>query len=250
MQQAQGGSAATRMRGWCEGRQGYSTRAPQGIILLVDVALFTLSENELCVFLHAREKDPFRGAMALPGGYVRPDEDASALGAATRVLQQKVGVRAPYLEQLGTYSGPHRDPGGWSATVAYFALVPKEDLVTDGMRGVWVPVSKIPGLAFDHGQIVADAIDRIRNKSAYSSLPVFLAGEQFTLARLHAVYEAILGTPIDRVSFRRRMDEIGAIEPIKGVLQTGQKNRPAQIYRRRASLQDRVASLTRGFGAR
>lgn len=225
-------------------------RKPQGIILLVDVALFTIADNRLAVLLHERDKEPYPGAMALPGGYVRPQEDASVLAAARRVLQQKIGVVAPYLEQLGTYSGPHRDPGGWSATVAYFALVPRDLVDAGGMRGQWVPINKLPGLAFDHSTIVADAIERISNKTAYSSLPAFLAGERFTLPHLQSVYEAILGQSIDNVTFRRRMDEIDAIEPIKGAFLTGQKNRPAQLYRLKAGLRDSLAVLMRGFAGR
>ena len=82
-------------------------------------------------------------------------------------------------------------------------------------------------------EIIRAAVDRVRNKSNYSSLPVHLCGEPFTLPQLQAVYEAILGEPINKVSFRRKMDELDMLEPIDGAMETGRANRPAQLYRLR-----------------
>jgi 8-oxo-dGTP diphosphatase len=227
-------------------------RKPQGIIALVDVALFSLVDNELCVLLHRREREPFAGALALPGGYVRPGEDDSTIEAARRVLATKAGVKAPFLEQLATYSGPSRDPGGWSMSVAYFALVNRTELTVEGERGLWTPVSKTSRLAFDHSQMVADAVDRIRKRSAYSILPAFLAGDQFTLSGLQKIYETILGEPINAVSFRRRIEEMDAIEPIKGVKAYTGASRPAQVFRIRKSIKAHLyrATLDRGFATR
>ena len=226
------------------------SRKPQGIIALVDVALFTLAESGLCVLVHERPNDPFRGVLALPGGYIRPTEDADVPAAARRVLSDKIGIVAPYLEQLGTYSGAARDPGGWSLSIAYYALAPREQVDAAGMKGRWLNVSRKTRLAFDHNQIVSEAVARIRTKSAYSSLPAYLAGESFTLPHLQTVYEAVLGMPIDKVSFRRRMVEIDAIEPIKGQFSSGQQSRPAQIYRIRPELKSSLRMLLRGFGGR
>lgn len=227
-------------------------RKPQGIIALVDVALFSLVDEEVCVLLHRREKEPFLGALALPGGYIRPAEDDSTIAAARRVLATKAGVKAPFLEQLATYSGPDRDPGGWSISVAYFALVDRGELTVEGDRGIWTPVRKASRLAFDHSQIVADAMSRIRTRSAYSILPAFLAGEQFTLSGLQKVYEAILGEPINTVSFRRRIEEMDAIEPIKGLKASTGASRPAQVYRIRKAIRANLnrATLDRGFATR
>ncbi len=225
-------------------------RSPQGIIVLVDVLLFTLVNGTLSVLLHKRPAEPFAGALALPGGYVRPQEDKTTLAAAKRVLKQKIGVDAPYLEQLKTYSGSDRDPGGWSVSVAYFALIAREEAEAADQTGVWKAVDGALRLAFDHRTMVADAVERIRNKSAYSSLPAFLAGPVFTLGQLQKIYESVLGVPLEKVTFRRRIEEIGAIEAVEGAMVTGRRSRPAQLYRIKPEHRSTLGIMARGFNGR
>jgi len=220
------------------------------LICTVDVVLLTLRDNALHVLLHRREREPFKGAMALPGGYVHADEDGSTWDAAARVLKEKVGTTSPYLEQLATFSGPRRDPRGWSVAVAYYALVPASVLPPDEAGVQVLPVGRLPPLAFDHAEIVALAVERVRAKSQYSSLPVYLCGESFTLPQLQAVYEAVLGESINKVSFRRKVEELGMVEPIEGALETGRANRPAQLYRLRKAYRHSLSTLDRGLGPR
>jgi 8-oxo-dGTP diphosphatase len=120
-----------------------------------------------------------------------------------RVLRDKTGIVSPYLEQLATFSGRGRDPRGWSISVAYYALVPPAVIERAGHPEVLLmPIDRIQGLPFDHRQIVEAAVERMRNKSSYSSLPVYLCGESFTLPQLQSVYEALLGELLNKVSFR------------------------------------------------
>ena len=194
------------------------------------VVLLTLVEQQLHAVLLRRQAAPFAGVWALPGGFIHTEEDADAKASAARVLRTKVGIEGAYLEQLATFSGPARDPRGWSISVAHVALVPA-DLLARGAAGLrWHPVDALPALAFDHAQIVAQAVARVRSKSQYSSLPVHLCGERFTLPQLQAVYEALLGEPLNKVSFRRRIDEMDLLEPIEGE-RTGGAHRPAQLWR-------------------
>ncbi len=111
------------------------------------------------------------------------------------------------------------------------------------------PVNQLKTLPFDHKEIVLAPVDRVRNKSSYSSLPVYLCGEQFTLPRLQAVYEAILGEPINKVSFRRKMDELDMLEAVDGALEAGRANRPAQIYRLKSQYRNRLALSGRSMMA-
>ena len=206
----------------------------KSIICTVDVVLLCLRGQTLHVALWRRDRAPFEGSPALPGGYIHQEEDTDALDAATRILREKTGIASPYLEQLGTFSGVARDPRGWSISIAYYALVPaelieREPAMSSGL--VLQAVDSLKGLPFDHGEIVRAAVARVRSKSSYSSLPVYLCGERFTLPRLQAVYEVVLGEPINKVSFRRKMDELDILEPIEGALETGRANRPAQLYR-------------------
>lgn len=223
--------------------------AGEQVICTVDVVLLTLRRGALHVLMLPRDREPFEGVPALPGGYIRADEDRSAWHAAERVLKQKAGVASPYLEQLATFSGPDRDPRGWSVAIAYYALVPESFLVAGGQDANLLPVARLPELAFDHKAIVQLAVSRVQGKSQYSSLPVHLCGDKFTLPQLQAVYEAVLGEPINKVSFRRKVEELGIVEPIEGEMETGRANRPAQLYRLRREYRRSLSVLERGINA-
>ena len=217
------------------------------IICTVDVVLLTLIDRRLKVLLHRRPAEPHAGAWALPGGFIHPQDDATAWHAAERVLRHKTGLVSPYLEQLATYSGAERDPRGWSVSIVYFALVDADaSALTLGDALRWVPVDRVPRLPFDHADIIELAVQRVRSKSLYSSLPVYLCGDTFTLPQLQGVYEAVLGEPINKVSFRRKVDELGVLEPVDGAM-TGGAHRPAQLYRLKAPFRRQLSMLHRGL---
>lgn len=200
-------------------------------IVTVDTTLFTLVDGRLCILLLRREKDPFAGALALPGGYVHVDKDATSADTAERVIREKVGIAPPFLEQLFTFSGGFRDPRGWSVSIAYVALVPGTQLdgaLHDAVEVV--PVDHLPDMPFDHRRIIDKALERIRGKSTYSSLPAFLLPELFTLPELQRVYEQVIGASIDKVTFRRRILEQGLVEEAAGKTEK-RRGRPAQLYR-------------------
>ncbi|WCM89349.1 NUDIX hydrolase [Acidovorax sp. NCPPB 3576] len=225
-----------------------SSAASTTVICTVDTVLLTLQGGALHVLLVRRDKAPYAGAWALPGGYIHAQDDADAQASAARVLREKAGLQSPYLEQLATFSGLARDPRGWSLAVAYCALVPGEAL--QGLpprQGVkLVPVDALQPLPFDHRAMVDAALARVRNKSLYSSLPVHLCGELFTLPQLQAVYEAVLGEPLNKVSFRRKMDELDMLEPAPGMVQGG-AHRPAQMYRLRPAFRKALALSPRAL---
>ncbi|NDY93477.1 NUDIX hydrolase [Ideonella livida] len=219
------------------------------VICTVDIVLLTLVDAELQVALLQRDREPFQGALALPGGYIHPQEDDSAWDAAARVLRDKAGLPNPYLEQLATFSGPGRDPRGWSLSVAYCALVPAAELAAPTAGPLVLrPVARLPSLPFDHRAIIDTAVARVRTKSQYSSLPVYLCGQVFTLPQLQAVYEAVLGEPVNKVSFRRKMDELAMLEPVEGAMTTGGAHRPAQLWRLRKPFERRLSLSERGLG--
>lgn len=219
--------------------------AHPAVICTVDVVLLTLLQDTLHTALLRRDKAPFAGALALPGGYIHAQEDADTQASAARVLREKVGLQSPYLEQLATFSGPVRDPRGWSLAVAYCALVPAALL--EGSALELVAVSALPPLPFDHRAMVEAAVARVRNKSQYSSMPVHLCAEPFTLPELQRVYEAVLGEPLNKVSFRRKMEELGMLEPMPGAMQTGAAHRPAQMYRLKPAFRCSLSTSLRGL---
>ncbi len=197
-------------------------------ILTVDAVLLTIVNDELHVALHQRENSPFQGHWALPGGYIHADTDDSAKAAVARVLQDKLQVHSPYLEEFGTFSGPVRDPRGWSLTVVYYALVPA---LAPSARVQLFAIPQLPNLPFDHAHIVASVIARVRNKAGYSSLPVHLCPPEFTIPELHAAYEAVLGEKLNIANFRRKLDDLAVLEPIEGALRSAGRSRPSQLYR-------------------
>ncbi len=213
-------------------------------LVTVDIALFTLQDGQLSIGLMRRTQPPFDGMWALPGGYIHPQEDAHAHDAATRILHQKTGVVSPYLEEFGTVSGIGRDPRGWSLSVIHFALVPPSVLV----GGVELfPVDALPPVAFDHAHIIAQVVARIRSKASYSSLPMHLCAEEFTIPELHAVYQSIMGTPLAMAGFRRKLEDLDAIEAITGAIRPTGKSRPAQLYRIKPAFKTVLSVRERGF---
>jgi 8-oxo-dGTP diphosphatase len=202
----------------------------QTIQVTVDIVVFTVHEETLQVLLIERGIDPFKGRYALPGGFVRAEETLEK--AAFRELLEETGTKDVYLEQLYTFGDPHRDPRGRVVTVAYYALVPtdKSPLLagTDAATAGWYPVSTLPPLAFDHKKIVEYAVDRLRNKLEYTNVGFQLLPAKFTLSALQALQEAILGKPLDKRNFRRKVLGLGLVKPSKEMQATGRK--PAQLF--------------------
>lgn len=213
----------------------------------VDVAIFSVLGDELQVLLVQRAAapgEPFPGHWALPGGFVDVAQDATLEACASRKLREKTGVASPYLEQLGSWGGATRDPRGWSSTHVYFALLPAREL--QPARGAnaadvaWFAVDRLPPrlkLAFDHAQILATAVERLRSKVEYTSLPAFLLPEPFTLPQLQHAYEVVLGRPVDKSGFRTRMLAADFLLEA-GQMETAAK-RPPMGYR----LKDRSAPV-------
>ncbi|HEX2658169.1 MAG TPA: NUDIX domain-containing protein [Polyangia bacterium] len=224
------------------------SRLRSEIICTVDVVLLTLDQDRLKLALLRRDRDPFRHVLTLPGGFVHADDDDDAEAAARRVLREKAGIVCPYLEQLGAFSGRARDPRGWSVSVVYFALVPSGILQRPRSSALTlVGATQVRNLPFDHQAIVAAALARIRSKSTYSSLPVHLCGPTFTLPRLQAVYEAVLGQPLNKVTFRRKLEELAILEPVEGSREGGRAHRPAQLYRLKDRYQGRLMTSPRAL---
>jgi len=198
------------------------------IIHTVDVVLFTIKDERLHVALVKRNASPFDGQFSLPGGYIHAQDDDNCLLTADRVLKEKVLIDASYLEQLKTFSGKFRDPRGWSLSVVYFALVSCSKLLNKEIK--LVNVDNLRSLPFDHEEIINYALNRIRNKSQYSSLPCYFLDKEFTLPEIQKIYEICINEPINKVTFRKKIIELGVVEEISGKLKRSGAFRPAQLY--------------------
>jgi 8-oxo-dGTP diphosphatase len=206
----------------------------------VDIVLFRLSNKKLNVYLVRRpndENEPFKGMLAIPGGYVRVQVDENVEATAQRVMKEKLKIKdSVYMEQLQTFSGAKRDPRGWSMSLAYCVLMPEKDSnMVDG--GEWFDVDSIDTklLAFDHKDILAAAIVRVRSKANYSVLPAYFLDKEFTLHELKDAYEQVLMKPLDKSTFRSRILALDMLEEIQGKMKSGHQ-RPAQLYRIKSSI--------------
>ena len=180
-----------------------------------------------------RLAEPFAGRAALPGGFVHVDEDDDVEATARRVLAEKAGAAPSHLEQLAVFSGPDRDARGWSLSVAFVALYPRPaEGAAEEAQILFAPAHEVGGLPFDHDAIVATAIERVRVKAGYSSLPLRLIGETFTVPEAHSVYETLLGAPLDRAAFRRKLLESGFVEETGAMRPPSTAApRPTRLYR-------------------
>jgi 8-oxo-dGTP diphosphatase len=176
----------------------------------VDVVAFTLLESRLSVLVVERGIDPWRGTLALPGGFVKPAEDLEA--AARRELTEETGVVAtePVLEQLRSYGAPDRDPRARTVSVAHLAVLAEPvtpSAGTDAASASWRPVDDVrhQPLAFDHARILDDAVERLASKLEYTAVATAFLPEEFTLAELRAVYEVVWGRPLDPGNFQRKV---------------------------------------------
>ena len=182
------------------------------VAVTVDVVVFTIRNEALQVLLVERGQEPFRGAWALPGGFVQPHEDLDAAAARELLEETNVSVGVPYLEQLGSYGSPGRDPRMRVITVAYWAACAELEQPRGGGDAAYsdlVPLAKIERggirLAFDHGRIVEDAVKRLRSKLEYTALATKFCPPKFTISELRRVYETIWGTRLDPGNFQRKI---------------------------------------------
>jgi 8-oxo-dGTP diphosphatase len=174
--------------------------------------------------------------------------DESLDDAAGRALEAKVGLGGVFTEQLYTFGEPGRDPRTRVISVTYYALVQADRLqaIVDGRTDRELRLADVvagPGgieargtdgaplhLAFDHAAILGAAVTRIRGKLDYAPIGFELLPEAFTLLDLRRVHEAILGRPLNKDSFRRKVLDRGLVEPT-GDLARGLGHRPAALYR-------------------
>jgi 8-oxo-dGTP diphosphatase len=217
----------------------------------VDIVALTVRSGRLVALLIRRLLEPFAGRGALPGGFMLAGETPRQ--AALRELKEETGVVPPgHLEQLRTYGPVGRDPRGDVLTVAYLLLAPSWEAPApggDSKSAEWTDVGAAGGLAFDHDRILADGLERARSKLEYTALALSFVPEEFTMAQLRGVYEAVWGTSLDPRNFSRKVLGSQIIEPTGRVTGSGAPGRaapgrPATLYRAEAGLDPTSTALS------
>lgn len=213
----------------------YNKTAYDAPVVTVDSVLFTWHETQLKVLLVQRSDYPDKGLWGLPGGFVDLQQDATLEDTAMRKLREKTGVVPPYLDQLHTFGNATRDKRSWSVTVCYTALMAYQECAAhiatvSDVR--WVSLAQLGKLllAFDHGMIISDARERLRQKALYSIVPAYALPEIFTLPELQQLHEVLLDKSLQRKSFYRRIEQAALLEDT-GVKRAESGGRPATLYR-------------------
>ena len=197
----------------------------------VDVTVFTVAGGRLAVVLVRRAEWPHAGKWAIPGGFVEIDESLER--AALRELREETGLKAGFLEQLGAFGRPDRDPRERVITVVYISLAPFEQLQleagSDAADARLFFVDDLPELAFDHARILGHAVERLRDRLDTEGVVQRLMPESFTLTELQQACEAVSGEPIDKRNFRKKLKALDVVAPTGEVRRDG-PSRPARLY--------------------
>ncbi|WP_066014755.1 NUDIX hydrolase [Endozoicomonas atrinae] len=199
-------------------------------LISVDLVAFQLSEkNSLQVLAHQLPENKY---PQLPAGRIEPESDHCLEDTAKRQLNRLTANPATYFEQVITIGDNKRDSRGWSLTVVYYVLLHPGNEQSLQAGGVWVDIvngQPATPLAYDHSQLVMEALDRLRNKLQYSALPVYLLPAEFTLSDIQNVFSVVLDKAPPMRSIRNRFLNCDLLED------TGKKrygsNRPATLYK-------------------
>lgn len=201
------------------------------IPVAVDCVIFGYEDDELKLLLYPRRFDPFKGEWSLMGGFVQDSE--SMEHTVERVLQQTVGLENIFVEQVGAYSDPERDPGGRVISMAYYALIRIDEHdkeLVDVKGGKWWPITERPELIFDHSQMVSDALEKLQNKATFELIGRELLPKTFTLTQLNNLYNAIFQRKFNAGNFRKKLATLNVLDKLKTKDMQGSK-RGAFFYK-------------------
>ncbi len=176
------------------------------LLAAIDCIIFGFDGEELKLLLIKRGFEPEKGKWSLMGGFVQKNETLES--AAERVLNQLTGLSGVYMEQLHTFSKVNRDPIERTLSVAYFALIDihkYETQISADFHAEWFSLSKLPGLIFDHDEMVNMAKKKLKYKAALHPLLFELLPDRFTLPKLQSLYESVYETEFDKRNFSRKL---------------------------------------------
>jgi len=206
----------------------------QNIKVAVDAVVFGYTSKEgLSLLLIKRGVEPFKNSWALPGGLVHDDE--SLEDAIQRELKEEAGININYLEQLYSFGKPGRDPRNRVVSITYYGLVKPDafelNASTDANDAAWFNIKNLPGLAFDHSEMIDIAHNRLKNKILYEPIGFELLEEKFPFSELEKLYMAVLDRPIDRRNFKKKVTKFGFLEETSEKQSLDGAGRPGNLFR-------------------
>ncbi len=186
------------------------------LLMAIDCIIFGFDGKHLKGLFIKRGFEPQKDKWSLMGGFVKKTESVDA--AAARILHELTGLTDIYMEQLFCFGEVERDPGSRVISVAYFTLIKIDDYAEDLMdthNAKWIELGKMPGLIFDHRDMVKLAKERLQQKVANHPIGFALLPDKFTLPQMQNLYEAIYETPLDKRNFTRKILSLGILNKLK-----------------------------------
>lgn len=197
----------------------------------IDCIILAFQRGEMKLLLQQRDFEPHKGTWSLMGGFV--EENESLDDAAKRILAELTGLKSVFMQQVNAFGSVNRDSEARVISIAYYALLNLDKYNPELNRrnnAYWENVNNLPKLLFDHEEMVTQALSILRNKISIDPLGFNLLPQLFTLSQLQSLHEAVLGEPIDKRNFRKRINEMHFIEKTELIDKTGSK-RGAYLYR-------------------
>lgn len=197
-----------------ENSMKYCYRYPHPAVT-TDCVIFTFHEEKLKVLLIQRGIEPFKGVWALPGGFLGMEETVEE--CARRELREETGLEGCHIKQLRVFSSPDRDPRERVITIPFYALARWQEVTgaDDAENAEWKDADALPPLAFDHAEIINEALSALKQDIYFEPVGFELLNETFTMTELQKVYEAILGKEFDRRNFAKKMKHIKVLSPLE-----------------------------------
>lgn len=213
----------------------------------IDCVVFGFDLQQINILLLKMKES---GQWLLPGGFIHKEEDMDR--AASRILEERTGIKLPYLKQFYTFGDTHRrdnTPALFSnaelpealksmipwlenrfISTGYLSLVdmrnsdPTPDFLSESCQ--WVPMDALPDMIYDHKHIVHKALEQIRNQINYLPIGISLLPEKFTMKEYQILYEEILQKKLDRANFQKKMLKLGFLDRHEKQLSGGAHKAP------------------------
>ena len=203
----------------------------QGIHVMASI--FTVEKGVTKILLIQRKNNPFNGMWALPGGALYNDEDLEQ--GMARELSEKTGLTIPNLQLCNVFGKVDRSPVMRMVGVSYLGVVDqsKVELIKETLKtsnADWFSIDCLPELAYDHLEIIQDALTKLKDRIIESDILEGLFPKMFTLPEIQKVYEAILNKSFDRRNFRKKLLSLDIIEDTNETATFAGK-KPAKLYR-------------------
>ncbi len=196
----------------------------------VTCVIYGFEDGKLKVYIQRINRDPYAGAWSLPGKLIRNDESLEL--ATESILREAIGNKDVYLEQLNAFGKLYRHPLGRVIDVAFYSLINMRTDVKglpENKEAKWIPVSEIPDLGYDHNEILDLARQRLRRRLVNRPIGFKLLPKEFTLSDLQNLYEEILGAPLDKRNFRKKVNKLNILTP-KGHEESVSPGRKPRLY--------------------